>query len=106
MSHPPGFTPVGFGVEREIDISDGDVNKTDNGVSHSIDDKVLDSPQKFQGEDSSDSIGLNGGNNGGSVFGVLKEVIRVGQAIGYSMEGCEKDVEAIIGSQGDDVVFR
>ncbi|GJR98416.1 hypothetical protein Tco_0270590 [Tanacetum coccineum] len=39
-------------------------------------------------------------------IGVLEEVIRVGQAMGYSMEGCEKDVGFIIGKQGDDVGFK
>nr|GFA12265.1 UvrD-like helicase, ATP-binding domain, P-loop containing nucleoside triphosphate hydrolase [Tanacetum cinerariifolium] len=40
------------------------------------------------------------------VLGVLEEVIRVGQAMGFSMEGCEKDVENIIKNQGDETVFK
>ncbi|GJQ90853.1 RNA-directed DNA polymerase, eukaryota [Tanacetum coccineum] len=40
------------------------------------------------------------GNNGGSVLSFLEEVIRVGHAMGFSMEGCEKDIEAIIEKQG------
>nr|GFA28993.1 RNA-directed DNA polymerase, eukaryota [Tanacetum cinerariifolium] len=30
----------------------------------------------------------------GSVLGVLEEVIRVGHAMGYTMEGCEKDIKS------------
>ncbi|GJZ08872.1 RNA-directed DNA polymerase, eukaryota [Tanacetum coccineum] len=30
------------------------------------------------------------------------EMIRVGRAMGYSMEGCEKDIESIINSKGDE----
>ncbi|GJS49474.1 RNA-directed DNA polymerase, eukaryota [Tanacetum coccineum] len=37
---------------------------------------------------------------GGSVLEVLDEMIKVGQTIGYTMEGCMKDMENIIGSQG------
>ncbi|GJZ94969.1 hypothetical protein Tco_0667172 [Tanacetum coccineum] len=42
----------------------------------------------------------------GSVLGVLDEMIRVGRAMGYSMEGCEKDIESIINSKGDEAVLR
>nr|GFD23855.1 hypothetical protein [Tanacetum cinerariifolium] len=42
----------------------------------------------------------------GSVLGVLEEMIRVGRAMGYSMEGCEKDIEFIINSKGDESVFK
>ncbi|GJR58586.1 RNA-directed DNA polymerase, eukaryota [Tanacetum coccineum] len=40
--------------------------------------------------------------NGGSVLGVLEDMIRVGQAMGYTMDGCVKDLEHIIGTQGAD----
>ncbi|GJR79105.1 hypothetical protein Tco_0149890 [Tanacetum coccineum] len=52
------------------------------------------------------SVGIGKDKHGGSVLGVLEEVIRVGRAMGYDMKGCEKDVEAIIGNQGDVSVFR
>nr|GFD34488.1 hypothetical protein [Tanacetum cinerariifolium] len=42
---------------------------------------------------------------GGSVLELLDDIIKVGQAMGYSMEGCEKDIEGIIGLQGvNDVI--
>nr|GFD46707.1 RNA-directed DNA polymerase, eukaryota [Tanacetum cinerariifolium] len=46
------------------------------------------------------------GATGGSVLGVLEEVIRVGQVMGYSIEGCKKDIESIIGNQGAEGGFR
>nr|GEZ11567.1 hypothetical protein [Tanacetum cinerariifolium] len=61
--------------------------------------------QSVQEEEICDS-GQSVATKGGSVLGVLEEVIRVGQTMGYSMEGCEKDIESIIRNQGDDVVFR
>nr|GEY14657.1 RNA-directed DNA polymerase, eukaryota [Tanacetum cinerariifolium] len=51
-------------------------------------------------------VSQKGINNGGSVLGVMKDVIRVGQAMGYSMEGYVKDLVAIIGKQGEENVFR
>ncbi|GJS77455.1 RNA-directed DNA polymerase, eukaryota, nucleotide-binding alpha-beta plait domain protein [Tanacetum coccineum] len=38
----------------------------------------------------------NSTHNGGSVLGVLDDIIKVGQSMGYTMEGCAKDLENII----------
>ncbi|GJZ46772.1 nucleotide-binding alpha-beta plait domain-containing protein [Tanacetum coccineum] len=38
--------------------------------------------------------------SGGSMIGVLEEVVKVGQVMGYKMEGCISNLEEIIGSQG------
>ncbi|GKF16065.1 hypothetical protein Tco_0057527, partial [Tanacetum coccineum] len=35
---------------------------------------------------------------GGSVLVVLDDIIKIRKAMGYSMEGCEKDIEGIIRS--------
>ncbi|GJX91537.1 hypothetical protein Tco_0344863 [Tanacetum coccineum] len=43
---------------------------------------------------------------GGQVLDVMEDIIRVGQVMGYSMEGCVKDLENIIGKQGEDNVIR
>ncbi|GJX19504.1 RNA-directed DNA polymerase, eukaryota [Tanacetum coccineum] len=46
--------------------------------------------------------GLNGNvlKKGGSILEVLDGMVKVGQAMGYDMGGCMKDIEKIIGSQG------
>nr|GFB84628.1 RNA-directed DNA polymerase, eukaryota [Tanacetum cinerariifolium] len=77
LSHPPGYTS-----------------------------EVMNSSQEVPIEDHNEQVGQNGVNNGGSVFGVIEDVIRVGQAMGHSMEGCVNDLVAIIGKQGEDNVFR
>ncbi|GKE46196.1 nucleotide-binding alpha-beta plait domain-containing protein [Tanacetum coccineum] len=41
----------------------------------------------------------------GSLLTVMKELIKVGQTIGFNMEGCTKNIEEIIESQGVDGVF-
>nr|GEY78037.1 RNA-directed DNA polymerase, eukaryota, nucleotide-binding alpha-beta plait domain protein [Tanacetum cinerariifolium] len=42
---------------------------------------------------------------GGSILDILDEMIKVGQTMGFSMVGCTKDMEGIIGAQGENVVF-
>ncbi|GKE29268.1 hypothetical protein Tco_1444652, partial [Tanacetum coccineum] len=42
---------------------------------------------------------------GGSILEILEEMITVGQTMGFSMEGCTKDMEKIIGTQGEQLVF-
>ncbi|GKE33245.1 hypothetical protein Tco_1452567 [Tanacetum coccineum] len=106
MLHPPGFTPEPFEVVKDSAQVIGD--NEDNFVKESspmINAKVMNNSQSVQEEENGES-GHNGLSKGGSVLGVLEEMIRVGQAMGYSMEGCEKDIESIIRNQGDDVGFR
>ncbi|GKE89022.1 hypothetical protein Tco_1566497, partial [Tanacetum coccineum] len=103
LSYPPGFTPASIepktgNVHINEVVNDIPVNVT----SPLLDAEVMNLPQVVQMEVPSGSIAQSVDSNGGSVLGVLEEVIRVGQAMGYSMEGCEKDIEAIIGNQGDD----
>ncbi|GJX07902.1 hypothetical protein Tco_0195834 [Tanacetum coccineum] len=43
----------------------------------------------------------HGPNKGGSILEVLDDMVKVGQAMGFSMGGCLKDMESIIGSQED-----
>ncbi|GKB60561.1 RNA-directed DNA polymerase, eukaryota [Tanacetum coccineum] len=99
LSHPPGYTPV---ESQNINVQDKGKNNGDSVKVPSplTDDLIPNSPQVVQEEHLNGSSGHSVGTNGGSVLGVLEEVIRVGQAMGYSMEGCEKDVEAIIGNSG------
>ncbi|GJZ49499.1 hypothetical protein Tco_0603689 [Tanacetum coccineum] len=74
--------------------------------SQTINAKEMNNSQVVHEDVSFNSVGGSGNNKGGSVFGVLDEMIRVGRAMGYSMEGCEKDIESIINSKGDEAVFR
>nr|GFA05730.1 RNA-directed DNA polymerase, eukaryota [Tanacetum cinerariifolium] len=53
-----------------------------------------------------ESVDLNVVKEGGSVLEVLEDMIQVGQAIGYTMDGYVKDFERIIGTQGADDVPR
>ncbi|GKA40924.1 RNA-directed DNA polymerase, eukaryota, partial [Tanacetum coccineum] len=101
LSHPPGFTPLVSEGGNHPNEENGD--NMNNEVSPRISTKVMNKSQQVQEEISYNSVGQSKASKGGSVLGVLEEVIKVGQAMGYSMEGCEKDVETIIGNQGDDI---
>ncbi|GJY32993.1 RNA-directed DNA polymerase, eukaryota, reverse transcriptase zinc-binding domain protein [Tanacetum coccineum] len=43
-------------------------------------------------------------DDGGSILNLMDEVVKVGQTIGYKMEGCIKNIEEIIESRGVDEV--
>nr|GFB37555.1 RNA-directed DNA polymerase, eukaryota [Tanacetum cinerariifolium] len=69
--------------------------------------KVMYCPsQEVPVESNSEAMGQNAVNNGGSVLGVMEDIIHVGQAMGYTMEGCVSDLERIVGQQGVNNGFR
>nr|GFB97715.1 RNA-directed DNA polymerase, eukaryota [Tanacetum cinerariifolium] len=43
---------------------------------------------------------------GGSILSFMEEVVKVGQTMGYYMDGCVKDITEIIKSQGEFGVHR
>nr|GFD19067.1 RNA-directed DNA polymerase, eukaryota [Tanacetum cinerariifolium] len=93
LSHPPGFT---------LDVS---VIQNENGQSAKeipvvVNAKVINNSQDVYKEASCDNVDLNVVKKGGSVLGVMEDMIRVGKAMDYSMDGCVKDLEQIIGTQG------
>nr|GFB11978.1 nucleotide-binding alpha-beta plait domain-containing protein [Tanacetum cinerariifolium] len=44
--------------------------------------------------------------SGGSMIGLLEEVVKVGQVMGFKMDGCISNMEEIIGSQGVEDGYR
>lgn len=90
LSHPPGFSPV----------------KGDKEFPSVVNAKVMNNSQDFFQDANSDSVNPSVVKTGGSILGILEDMIRVGQAMGYSMDGCLKDFERIIGNQGADDVHR
>ncbi|GJT61774.1 RNA-directed DNA polymerase, eukaryota [Tanacetum coccineum] len=102
LSHPPGFTPEDS-EKRDIGDNNNNVIKEAPVVFSA---KVMNTSQDVSVEAHNDSVDLNVVQNGGSVLGVMEDIIRVGQAMGYTMEGSVKDLENIIGQQGEDNVIR
>ncbi|GJT08560.1 RNA-directed DNA polymerase, eukaryota [Tanacetum coccineum] len=104
LSHPLGFSPVG---QKDKSHDHGEVNDVSgNDKTLQIDADILHSSQPVRMVDPCGSSGQSGEVKGGSVLDVLEEMIRVGQAMGFSMEGCEKDIQNIIGKQGEDLAIQ
>nr|GEX65200.1 RNA-directed DNA polymerase, eukaryota [Tanacetum cinerariifolium] len=62
--------------------------------------KVMNNSQDVYKEASCDNVDPNVVKKGGSILGVMEDILQVGKAMGYSMDGCVKDLEQIIGTQG------
>ncbi|GKC34992.1 hypothetical protein Tco_1047376 [Tanacetum coccineum] len=99
LSHPPGFTPV-------VSVARMENDQLEKEVPDVVSAKVMNNSQEVSKEDSGINMGSNVGKTGGSVLRVLEDMIQVGKAMGYSLDGCEKDVENIIGSQGAGDAFK
>ncbi|GJZ91655.1 hypothetical protein Tco_0663582 [Tanacetum coccineum] len=96
LSHPPGFTPVESQQEE--------TNGGDKELPNSADPNVLNNfevPANESCNGKSDDISSPNFANGGSFLDVLDGLVRVGQSMGYEMDGCLKDLENIIGNHGD-----
>nr|GEW39691.1 RNA-directed DNA polymerase, eukaryota [Tanacetum cinerariifolium] len=93
-----------FSEEVSGDDSESDVEE----VSETIFDDNSYSPNNNSDEMeiNRELVDPNVVKEGGSVFGVLEDILQVGQAMGYTMDGCVKDFERFIGTQGDDDVSR
>ncbi|GKD68869.1 RNA-directed DNA polymerase, eukaryota, partial [Tanacetum coccineum] len=91
------------------------LNKRDKDVGKSEDAEFVRSQSKSEGCNSRIFEGVVNSNlncssegrdkgisrkDGGSILEVLDEMIKVGQAMGFVMDGCTRDMENIIGSQG------
>nr|GEV34586.1 hypothetical protein [Tanacetum cinerariifolium] len=107
IPYPPGFTPVNeIPASIKQDAPEVESNRPPNRSERS-NSRVLEEVVNCVDKSSSESI--NNGiklNEGGSILEILEEMIMVGQTMGFSMEGCTKDMEKIIGTQGEQVVFR
>nr|GEY47479.1 RNA-directed DNA polymerase, eukaryota [Tanacetum cinerariifolium] len=107
LSHPPGFTPE---VSRQKNDHRGvDLNtETDKVNSPLVHTKVMNnSHEVHENVTSNGEFAFNyshNAHNGGLILEVLDDMIRVGQSMGYAMEGCMKNIEHIIRTQRFDVV--
>ncbi|GJX19406.1 RNA-directed DNA polymerase, eukaryota [Tanacetum coccineum] len=99
LSHPPGFT------QGEPETPNDNI-QTEKEATVAVSAKVMKISQEVSNQDSGCNLGSYTEKNGGSVLRVMEDLIKVGKAMGYSMDGCEKDVEHIIGLQGDGGVFK
>nr|GFA10848.1 nucleotide-binding alpha-beta plait domain-containing protein [Tanacetum cinerariifolium] len=113
LKHPPGFTPVGNLNEGHLDGScaknvNEEVAGDDNSFVHTV-----------GGKENSRSVNKMSNSMGscrlkkpgmprmsGSILSFMEEVMKVGQTMGYNIDGCVRDITKIIKSQGEFGVHR
>ncbi|GJZ86282.1 hypothetical protein Tco_0657892 [Tanacetum coccineum] len=109
LSHPPGFSHVeghehNQGQDGNNIYSEGDViglNKHNTVPIHmKPKDEATDSVSSGHFKKS------EAPRSGGSILELLNDVVKVGQVMGYKMEGCMKNMAEIIEAQGVEEVFR
>nr|GEU85047.1 agamous-like MADS-box protein AGL62 [Tanacetum cinerariifolium] len=80
--------------------------KQTGGETHEMSSSLSHPPGFTSEEINRESVDPNVVKEGGSILGVLEDMIRVGQSMGYTMDGCVKYFEPAIGTQGADDVHR
>ncbi|GJT69647.1 hypothetical protein Tco_1028933 [Tanacetum coccineum] len=109
LSHPPGFTPTASKQENNNICSDHQQKKFNNTSPLEKELSPIKEAKEYQPQVSRVSESSFGFStripsrtplNEGSILELLDDMIKVGQSMGYDMEGCPKDIERIIGSQG------
>ncbi|GJT98183.1 methyltransferase-like protein 17, mitochondrial [Tanacetum coccineum] len=110
LSHPPGFTPKTSVTHANVGeiCEDGPTNGEDMVNMPRVDAKVMDHSQEVHDSSNGESVSSfsHKVHNGGSILDILDDMVRVGHSMGYNLDGCLKDMERIIGSQGDEDVLK
>nr|GEY37923.1 nucleotide-binding alpha-beta plait domain-containing protein [Tanacetum cinerariifolium] len=116
LKYPPGFTPIDGNDENSTPAEDGiirNVEEVKTGNTEENNDAFSDirvnSYTKEAGTESLLSVHLKKlelPRTGGSILGLLDEVVNVGQVMGYKIEGYISNMAEIIESQGVEDVYR
>nr|GFA28364.1 nucleotide-binding alpha-beta plait domain-containing protein [Tanacetum cinerariifolium] len=93
---PLGFTPIQSNLKAAEQVKNSVLNQSPHNYS-GCSSRILENSHKVDDH----LITVNHGKclsqkEGGSILKVLEEVIKVGQTMGFSMEGVHKDMEKII----------
>ncbi|GJU30905.1 RNA-directed DNA polymerase, eukaryota [Tanacetum coccineum] len=94
---PPGFTPINHEGELIAEESVHDVTEQVQSISNKLKERKLNGGVLNQSSSNTSSQKIAGG----SILEAMDELVKVSQTMGYNMEGCAKNIEAIIGSQGE-----
>nr|GFB21057.1 hypothetical protein [Tanacetum cinerariifolium] len=102
-THPPGFSHM-KGQEDKQGMKNNNTQGKEDATGLNKNDKESVQPKHI--EEVSDSV-LSGHfkksevpKTGGSILQLLYDVVKVGQVMGYKMEGCMKNMAEIIETQG------
>ncbi|GJU33566.1 RNA-directed DNA polymerase, eukaryota, nucleotide-binding alpha-beta plait domain protein [Tanacetum coccineum] len=95
---PPGFTPSTSDQEKPkedpVQVSSNCAHPSSSRTRESKKNRGMTSfPNSYSGSFKQKA--------GGSIIDLMVELVNVGRAMGYTMDGCMKDIESIIGSKGE-----
>ena len=113
LQFPPGFTPEEIIKEQNLEegrekVINGENEGDNNSFVHMDGDKENSNSVNMK----VDSMGscrfkrTSIPRSGGSILSLMEEVVKVGQTMGYNMEGCVNDITQMIKSQGECGVIR
>nr|GEV15713.1 RNA-directed DNA polymerase, eukaryota [Tanacetum cinerariifolium] len=97
-----------YPILNKIAEKGGNDNKSEGSLKY---------PPRFSPEVNNEGVSLPGGDainhddkfepprTGGSILGLLDEVVKIGQVMGYKMEGCMSNMAKIIETQGAEEKF-
>nr|GEW82847.1 nucleotide-binding alpha-beta plait domain-containing protein [Tanacetum cinerariifolium] len=102
LKYPPGFTLI---ARDTVEVRPDNIVEANDAQSECCE------ANKLKGNgNSSISSGhfkvYEASRSGGSMIGLLEEVVKVGQVMGFKMDGCISNMEEIIGSQGVEDGYR
>ncbi|GJW67348.1 hypothetical protein Tco_0121772 [Tanacetum coccineum] len=103
IPYPPGFTPekVNVTFEQEAQEVQGEECIRSHHNLDRCSSRVFEKVEKSDINIQSDGrVTRDIRKEGGSILDILDEIIKVGQTMGFTMDGCTKDMEKIIGSNG------
>ncbi|GKA13788.1 nucleotide-binding alpha-beta plait domain-containing protein [Tanacetum coccineum] len=116
IKYPPGFTPL---MRSDVDSkhdADANVDKVEKVKVFSVgkdNDRSCDNKSNNCSREDCGESAVSGHfkksmkpRTGGSIVGVLDELVKVRQVMGYNMEGCKSNMADIIRSQGAEDVLR
>nr|GEV28425.1 RNA-directed DNA polymerase, eukaryota [Tanacetum cinerariifolium] len=102
--YPPGFTPRKENITFEQEAQEVQGEECIRSQHSS---RVFEEVEKSDINIQSDGRVIRDiRKEGGYILDTLDEMIKVGQTMGFTMDGCTKDMEKIIGSNEDHEVFR
>lgn len=112
IKYPPGFTPREEGEYSDHNVNERLIFTSQVDKGNNVGEERNKNGQNRSKKDGLESVGsgqhfkVEIPKTGGSLLNVMEELIKLGQTMGYNMEGVMKDIEEIVEVQGVEEVFR
>ncbi|GKD40406.1 nucleotide-binding alpha-beta plait domain-containing protein [Tanacetum coccineum] len=116
LKYPPSFTPEENVIDKS-DFVDQTVREENVDAKKAVDEKsilvIKNSKTKASSKEEDNASRcsghfrrVEGPPTGGSILQLLEDVVKVGQTMGYKMDGCVRNIEEIIDIQGENEFYQ